>query len=133
LSTEFPTAVHALAELHDTPLSALVRAAFGLGVVWIDQLVPFQPSATVAALAASEPEDPTAVHALAELHDTPFITLNCAPFGLGVDWIDQLVPFQRSANVTAAPPLFVNSPTAVHSLAEVHATPFNPLSCAPLG
>ena len=40
-----------------------------------------------------------AVQALADVHDTPPKPLFFASAGLGVDWIDQRVPFQRSASV----------------------------------
>jgi hypothetical protein len=46
------------------------------------------------------------VHAVAELHDTPFKELLDAPVGFGVLWIVQPVPFHRSANVTEIPELF---------------------------
>ena len=97
-------------------------------MVWIAQLLPSQTSASVAgAFGPPAPEDPTAVHALGELHDTPYSTLSCAPLGTGVAWIAQLLPFQSSANVTTAPLLFVKSPTAMHELAEVHDTPSSSL------
>jgi hypothetical protein len=45
------------------------------------------------------------VQALGDVQDTPSRELLSAPAGLGVDWIAQLVPSQRSANVTTSPPL----------------------------
>jgi hypothetical protein len=50
---------------------------------------------------------PTAVHALAELHDTPDNWLDRAPVGLGVAWTCQLLPSHRSANVTRVPALLM--------------------------
>jgi hypothetical protein len=45
---------------------------------------------------------PTAVQAMAEVHDTAFRVL--PPGSLGVDWTAQVVPSQASANaVTSAP------------------------------
>ena len=44
--------------------------------------------------------DPTARHAFAALHDTPLSWLSAAPAGLGVLCIDQLEPFQASAEVS---------------------------------
>jgi hypothetical protein len=41
---KFPTAVQAVADVHDTPLKVVGMA--GLRVDWTDQLVPFQPSAS---------------------------------------------------------------------------------------
>ena len=66
------------------------------------QVVPSQASASVAELVR---ELPTAVQALAALHDTPASVLSLDPVGLGVGWMVQLVPSQRSASVTTAPEL----------------------------
>jgi hypothetical protein len=41
-----PTAMHALAVVHDTPDSP-ERSSVGFGVVWVAQLVPFHRSAHV--------------------------------------------------------------------------------------
>ena len=57
------------------------------------------------------------MQAEADVHDTAFRKLNCAPDGLGVRWIRQAVPFQCSAKV----PEF-ELPTAVHAEADTHAT-----------
>jgi hypothetical protein len=96
---EDPTAVQAVLDVHDTPMTPLPVVPVGLGVVWIDQLVPFHCSANVTS--GLEPVlDPTAVQAVLDVHDTPLrLLLSVAPVGLGVVWIDQLVPFHRSANV----------------------------------
>ncbi len=114
-----PTAVQAAVEVHETAKSSL---SAGFGVVWIDQLVPFQASATVQTVSGSAlvTKVPTAVHAFIEVHDTPD-RLPDEPVGswLAVVWIDQLVPFQRSAN--RDPP--AESPTAVQAVDEVHDTP----------
>jgi hypothetical protein len=58
-------------------------------------------------------------------HDTPSRPLLVAPAGLGVRWIDQLVPFHRSASVSSLPVRLVKNPTAVHDVAEAHDTPAN--------
>jgi hypothetical protein len=65
--------------------------------------VPSQRSASVTGVPVLSVLFPTAVHAVAEMHDTPDSLLACAPLGLGVVWIVQLVPFQRSASVTTVP------------------------------
>ena len=41
---------------------------------------------------------PTAVHAVADVHDAANRKLEVAPVGLGVGWIVHAVPSQRSAN-----------------------------------
>jgi hypothetical protein len=92
-----PTAVQAVADVHETPLSSLPLAPGKFGVVWSDQLVPFQCSARVISLPMLSTEFPTAVHAMDDAHETPLSML--APFGFGVVWIDQVVPFQLSARV----------------------------------
>jgi hypothetical protein len=85
--------------VHDTPDRLLLVAPAGIGTGWIDQLLPFQRSANVSVPALSE-NDPTAVQALAAVQDTEDRSLLVAPDGLGVGWMDQVVPFRRSANVT---------------------------------
>jgi hypothetical protein len=98
--------VHAVAELHDTAYRKLEMAPDGLGVVCTVQEVPFHTSANV----MSAPElfwyDPTAVQAVAEVHDTASSPLPVAPGGLGVVCTAQEVPFHTSANVTSVPDLF---------------------------
>jgi hypothetical protein len=96
-----PTAVQSEdVVVHDTPLKPLSTAPVGLGVVWIDHPAPFHRSPNVVALWALLTEYPAAAQVVAEVHDTPLSWLDAAPAGLGVVWIDQLVPFQRSAKVT---------------------------------
>jgi 1-acyl-sn-glycerol-3-phosphate acyltransferase len=60
--------------MHETPDSELLVVPEGLGVDWTIQLVPFQTSARRVALASEVPEYPTAIHAVDEVHETPFRT-----------------------------------------------------------
>jgi hypothetical protein len=53
-----------------------------------------------------------------------------APGGLGMDWMAQLLPFQRSARVSCAPDLMKNSPTAVQAETEGHDTSLRALDAA---
>src|SRR6266566_7753804 len=76
---------------------------------------------------------PTAVHSVVDGQATPERRLALAPAGLGLDWIAQLLPFQRSARVRPTPALFVEYPTAVHRVVEGQATPRSRLLVAPLG
>ena len=110
-SPDHPTAVHAVAEVHDTPRRLLLGGPLGLGVVWIVQLVPSYRSANVPRLPMPGPVSPTAVHALADMQETAF---RLPP--LGVVWIVQVLPSHRSAS----PP----NPTAMHAVADLHETPF---------
>ena len=112
--------------MHDTPTSRLLVAPAGSWVRWIDQLVPFHRSANVRWVPARLIEDPTAVHDLDDAQDTPRRLLSVTPAGFGVGWIDQLLPFQRSASVASAPNALVMNPTAVHNL-WVHDTPSSSL------
>ena len=80
----------------------MADAPVGRGTVWIDQLVPFQRSAS-ATVPAVVREAPTAVHAVLDVHVTALNQLSSAPLGLGGGWIVPLVPFQRSASVTRTP------------------------------
>jgi hypothetical protein len=74
-----PTAVHAMPDVHDTPLR-LPPPDPNVGVGSIHQRVPFQCSARVPV-----PADPTAVQAVAEKHDTPVSSMGeLTPMGLGV-------------------------------------------------
>ena len=82
--------------------------------------------------ASGEPEtrlasfDPTAVQTASEVHDTPLRTAIVGLAGFGVYCRDQVVPFQRSANVTIGPAVPMDvwvDPTAVQFVGEVHDTP----------
>jgi hypothetical protein len=112
---EAPTAVHADADVQDTPLKKPLPCG-GLGVAWIIHLTPSHRSASVPPL-----KDPTAVQAEGEVHDT---ALRNAPprGGLGVFWICQAAPFQRSTRAWVAPAMLL-SPTAVQATGVLQATP----------
>lgn len=111
-----PTAMHALADVHDT----LPKPPPTAGVRWIDHRLPFHRSTRVF-IGPGPPKDfpspPTAVQALAEVHDTPDRKPSCP--GLGVRWIDHLAPFQRSTNAVRA----LLTPMATQALADGHDTP----------
>jgi hypothetical protein len=81
-----PAAVHARAVAQDTPASVPRGAA---GLRWMTQVMPFHR--------AIAPK-PTAVHALADVHDTASKML---PAGVG--WMAHFLPFQRSARVKPGP------------------------------
>jgi hypothetical protein len=73
------------------------------------------------------------VHAVADVHDTPFKTVVWAPVGLGVDLIVHSVPFQPSASGTYLPALVTSYPVAMHEVDALHDTPSNTLAVAPVG
>src|SRR5262249_24638514 len=99
-----PTAVHAVADVHATPLREPLPGGW-LGAAWIDHRVPFHPAARGLA-----PDPPTAVHADAEVQDTAFRPPPCG--GLGVAWILHRVPSHRSARAWEAPAVVTLDPTA---------------------
>jgi hypothetical protein len=123
-----PTATHAVADVHVTPLRLLLVAPVGLGVGSVVQMLPFQRSTNVRRLSPASLEFPTAMQSVAEVHATLARLLVRAPLGLGVGWIVHVMPFQCSASVV--PSL---DPTAVHAVTEVHETPLRLLLVAPLG
>jgi hypothetical protein len=63
-----------------------------------------------------------AVHAEAEVHDTPLRPLDLVPLGVGVGWTAQVVPFHRSASIMELPLLAMEKPTAVQAEADVQDT-----------
>jgi len=94
-----PTAVHALAEAHDTLISWLNDEPWGTGVGSIVQFVPFHVSANDAYPVPVELyENPTAVHEVADLQDTPFSCVPVEPGGLIAGSSLHFAPFQDSAN-----------------------------------
>jgi hypothetical protein len=97
--------VQTAAELHDTPLNAVLDAPRGSGVAWMLQAVPSQASANPNAVFELFRYNPTALHALAELHDTLNSSARVAPAGAGVAWMLQAVPFHASANGRELPEL----------------------------
>jgi hypothetical protein len=90
-----------------------------VAVVWIDQVLPSQRSASGSEVPTLLISFPTAVHAVAEVHDTPDKLMLAAPLGVGVVWIVHVLPSQRSASVPPLP-----DPRAVHAVADVHETAF---------
>jgi hypothetical protein len=118
---------------HATALKKLPWPAESLRVGWMAHVVPFHRSTRVVDPAWAVPfRFPTAVQADADVQDTAASRPPGA--GLGVDWIDQPVPFQRSASgPTGFPELSVRNPTTVHADGEVHATPVRRLPGDPVG
>ena len=131
LSNEPPTAVHAVADVHDAPVRELLAAPVGPGVGWMLQLVPSHRSA----MTCPRLLFPTAVHAVGDVQETAF---NTDPWlaEVGVGWMLQLVPSQRSVTVPAVGgewPTVSKPPTAKQAEGDVHDTPFRPLLVAPAG
>ena len=104
---EKPTAVHAAAVAQETPCRTLT-AGSGLGLGTMDQVVPFHDSTMVFTTTLPPPfllrEEPTAVHAVGEVQETPRRTL-AEGSGLGLGTMDQVVPFQDSMSVFDPPVL----------------------------
>jgi hypothetical protein len=118
-----------VAELQATPISRFIAPLARWGVGWMAQLVPSHRSAR----AWNAPEEsmyaPAAVQAEADAQATVFRKVNCAPPGLEVGWMRQLVPFHRSARLPA-----LEFPAAVHADGDVQATENRaPPPCGGLG
>jgi len=133
-STEFdlsPTAKQLVVSTHDTASSsALVEPSVGFGLPTIDHLVPFQRSTNVLLPEVVE-KKPTAKQLDVLGHVTPSRAESVAPVGFGLATIDQLVPFQCSANVLWPGPLA--APTAKQLVVLGHDTPFSSDSFSPVG
>jgi hypothetical protein len=109
-----PTASQWVALVQETPASWVLFVPGGSAVVWIDQVVPFQDSAS-AKVPALVVYEPTATHPV-PAHDTPVNWLEDAPAGALVGSAVQFDPFQSW--LTGVPgPKAVVSPTAMHELA----------------
>jgi hypothetical protein len=122
-----PTAVQALVEVQETLFNTLPSAPGGPGEALIDHDLPLSFSTKVVTLFELSSEPPTAMHLVAEVHDTPERLLAVAPDGLGVVSIDQEAPFHTSARLTWTPVLSRYVPTAAQAVAEVQDTPSNSL------
>src|SRR5690242_15117188 len=103
---QYPTAVHATADTHDTAVSAPRPPASGVGVVCTVHVLPSH----TAAIGPSAFE-PTATHMVVEGHDTPS-SRRSGPVAAACT--TQAVPFQRSMS----PP----RPTATQSAGAGHDT-----------
>jgi len=104
-----PTAVQAERAGQATPLRALEPAPAGLGAALVCHVLPVDRSTRTAGDwsaggGALVVENPTAVHAAAEVQARPISRLG--PW-LGVAWERQAVPFQCSARVWETPELLV--------------------------
>jgi hypothetical protein len=75
--------MQAVADVQDTSLSWLYIAPVGLGMESADQVVPFQDASNVTPWLALLKDNPTAVQALGEVHDTPRSKAGTAPGGFG--------------------------------------------------
>src|SRR5690348_820478 len=117
-----------VADGHDTPFRMTAWPPAGAGVCWIDHEVPSHRSASGELLDALSSEDPTAMQALAEVHDTLLRKARAAPAGRGTGWMDHEVPFHRSASGPWPPEVTPPNPTPMQLLAEVQDTPARPLS-----
>lgn len=93
-----PTAVQADAPVQSTPESCAPWVPAGVGVGWLLQRVPFHRSAMVTAVPEALTENPTVVHAVAEVQATDCGRVASAPGGCGIGTTLHRVPFHRSEN-----------------------------------
>jgi hypothetical protein len=121
---KLPTAKQLFVAGHDTAVRVADVAPLGSLDARNPQELPFQCSANVS-VAELVANTPTAKQLFALGHATPRKLAALLPPGLGLDWIDQLWPFQCSAK------LFVvvdveKLPTAKQLFVFGHATPVRP-------
>ena len=121
---EEPTAKQLVVVGHDTPFKTVEADPAGLGLATIDQVVPFQCSASDFSAAPSKNE-PTAKQLAVLGHDTAARWL--CELVVGGAATDHATPSQRS---TMAPP---PSPAAKHLVVLAHDTPFNVVNGVPVG
>jgi hypothetical protein len=105
------------------PFSCVVVAPTGFGGSWIDQVEPFHASAS-AKVSVPLLYEPTAMHAVDDVHATWLSCEVVAPPGFGVVWTDQLEPSHVSASVTVLVPSKYE-PTAMQAVEDVHDTPLS--------
>jgi len=132
IEPELPTAVQAVADRHDTPVSSDSSPCGCCGVAWTDHFAPFQCSARVSDLESEILLSPTAVQEVADEQDTPSNSLPLVT-GFGLDCSTHLVPFQRSATVSNLEPVALLFPTAVQAVADEQDTPTRTPSLEPDG
>jgi hypothetical protein len=106
--------MHAVAELHETASSAARRFPGERGCV-VDHALPSHRSAN-GRNPAPVPRDtrPTAMQALAELHDTPLKLVRVAPGGSGIGATVQVAPVHCAESGAGASP-GPYEPTAMQS------------------
>src|ERR1039458_9432728 len=98
------------------------------------QALPFQRSATASTPPGALSENPTAVQAFGEVHDTALRFPPVEPLGVGMAWTRQLVPFHASARFTLRRAAFSKAePTAVQAVADAQDTPLKALPSTLLG
>ncbi|HXC45943.1 MAG TPA: hypothetical protein VNU24_04995 [Solirubrobacteraceae bacterium] len=124
---KWPTATQALAEVQETPSrysGSPPHMPPGVGTVWGVQVEPFQDSANGPdSLPGPISYQPTAVHVLAEVQETPLSPLDFPALAAGTLWSVQLEPFQDSASGSSSLELISYLPTATQALAETQETP----------
>jgi hypothetical protein len=127
-----PTAVHAVLEVHETPLKTALVDPNGVWVFRITHFVPIQASASIESTFELLSENPTAVHDPTVAQETARSSVSVAPAGMGVFWITHFVPFHASARPPFTP-LAWYLPTAVQVVFELHETPLSTASVVPNG
>ncbi|MGZ4165137.1 MAG: hypothetical protein ACXVR1_00660 [Solirubrobacteraceae bacterium] len=126
--------MHVVGDGHETPVRRPACAPAGSGAAWVVHRVPVDRSTSGVSLPALSVWDPTAVQPVLVAQETlmRMLPLCRALCGLGVCWIDQARPFQRSASVDV---LSARSklPTPVQALGATHETASSRLLFAPAG
>ena len=113
--------MHDLTDGHQTAYSE--DGALVAGVAWTRQLLPFQASISGSSRRrAVSKASPTATHACADGHESPYKTSLVAS-GAGVGWMRQRLPSHRSASGSVGLDReAADEPTATHACRERHDT-----------
>ena len=130
LTVASPTARQFVVLVHATPLRTVLPEPVGLGLLTIDQAVPFHRSTSDEPLLLFVP---TASQFVVLGHATPLRIAPKEPLGFGLLTIDHAVPFHRSTNVCATNELFRFQPTAAQFVVLEHATAPRLAAAEPLG
>jgi hypothetical protein len=128
-----PTAMQAVADVHETALKVLIVAPGIFGVGWTVQPLPSRRAANVTSMFALFVKLPTAVHAISDVHDTRFSAPLAGPLGSGIAWVDQRTRSRRSARWSGIPAPSAYDPTPMHTVIAGHDTAANRPVVAPWG
>ena len=120
--------MHEVSDVHDSPES-LAELPEGLGVGWIDQVVPSQRSANVKESSPLSLSSPMAMQDVFDVHDTRASLLWIAPARWGAARVDQSDPDQPSANMSSQPlTLQQDKPTVMQVVLDEQDTPLSQLA-----
>jgi hypothetical protein len=125
--------VQADEDTQDTPVNDEPEEPSGSEGEFICQLVPSQIKATSSVVPEAVALDPTAMHELAEAHETAVMVMEVEPSGVGSVSTFHEPPFDLSASGVVSPEEFVYEPIATQYGALEHETAVSMVAVAPGG